>query len=104
MLFQPGVAAHQILHALGFWHTHTRYDRDDYVTVEWDNIMTEYRARFDIVDASLHNPFGLPYDYASLMHYSGKVSKMHCYSNAVKLKLAVFQWRSQVLMLEGAST
>ena len=26
------------MHTLGFFHEHSRYDRDNYVTVNWNNI------------------------------------------------------------------
>lgn len=30
--------AHELIHALGFWHMHCAADRDKYVKVLWDNI------------------------------------------------------------------
>jgi astacin len=38
-LFQPiGVAVHETLHALGLLHQHVRGDRDDHLTINWENI------------------------------------------------------------------
>lgn len=33
-----GNIVHEIAHALGFFHEHSRPDRDEYVSVLWDNV------------------------------------------------------------------
>ncbi|XP_069830102.1 hatching enzyme 1.2-like [Dendropsophus ebraccatus] len=61
-----GVIQHEAMHNLGFYHEHTRKDRDDYIDILWENIEPGFSDSFDIVKS---NTLHLSYDYASVMHY-----------------------------------
>ena len=63
-----GTIQHEFLHALGFTHEQNRPDRDDYVTINLDNIIEKYRHNFDKRFAS--KDLGAPYEYGSVLHYS----------------------------------
>ncbi|MGP9799495.1 M12 family metallopeptidase [Rheinheimera sp. NSM] len=60
---------HEILHALGFFHEHTRPDRDDFITVHWNNISSEYQVDYNKLTANIAVTGA--YDYSSVMHYRG---------------------------------
>ena len=58
---------HEFIHSLGFYHEHTRPDRDNYVTINWKNIESENVGQFITHKTSL--TFNVPYDGKSIMHY-----------------------------------
>ncbi|KAK6053827.1 astacin [Cooperia oncophora] len=66
---QVGTAAHEIGHALGFFHTHSRHDRDKYITVDKENIKPDWLDQFLLETPETNNNYDLTYDYGSLMHY-----------------------------------
>ncbi|XP_036378114.1 meprin A subunit beta [Megalops cyprinoides] len=61
---------HEFLHALGFWHEQSRADRDDYVTIMWDQITEGKEHNFNTYDDTVSSSLNVPYDYGSMMHYS----------------------------------
>ncbi|KAI8490931.1 hypothetical protein Bbelb_313500 [Branchiostoma belcheri] len=63
-----GIIIHELIHAVGFWHEHSRPDRDTWVEILWNNIMKDKEHNFDKRTES--STLDLPYDYGSVMHYS----------------------------------
>ncbi|MCA9295112.1 MAG: M12 family metallopeptidase, partial [Phycisphaerales bacterium] len=60
------VVVHELLHVLGLWHEHQRPDRDTYIDVIEERIISEFAFNFTIVPDA--NAFG-PFDFDSVMHY-----------------------------------
>uniref|UniRef100_A0A8C2JZ80 Metalloendopeptidase n=1 Tax=Cyprinus carpio TaxID=7962 RepID=A0A8C2JZ80_CYPCA len=65
-----GIVEHEFLHALGFWHEQSRSDRDDYVTIMWEQIKEGHKHNFNLHNETVSSSLGVPYDYGSVMHYS----------------------------------
>ncbi|KAM9852598.1 hatching enzyme 1.2-like [Aulostomus maculatus] len=63
------IVQHELLHALGFHHEQVRSDRDDYITVLFENIRAGLESQFVKEDT---NNLGSPYDFNSVMQYSNK--------------------------------
>ena len=71
----------------GFWHEHQRYDRDNYVKINFENIKEGAEDNFLKREEKYSETFEkdliskIPYDYCSLMHYPE-------YAAAYKINLA----------------
>ncbi len=62
-----GATIHEIGHAFGLWHEQSREDRDQFITINWQNITPGREHNFNqhITDGDDYDP----YDYGSIMHY-----------------------------------
>jgi len=76
-----GNIIHETLHSLGFWHEHSRPDRDDYVEFRKENLQSpSFEANFQ--KSFRVNSLGSPYDFASIMHYPKNAFSLQPYNSA----------------------
>ncbi|GAV04358.1 hypothetical protein RvY_14646 [Ramazzottius varieornatus] len=69
-LTEVGVVSHELLHVLGFYHEHTRLDRDEFIDVLWNNMENGREVNFHKRSPGTIDSLGKSYDYNSVMHYS----------------------------------
>ena len=75
---------HELLHTLGFVHEHTRPDRDDFISINYDNIEPGEEKNFekrphgtsDFFEKGSVDSKNTPYDVLSLLHYGPQVRSM----------------------------
>lgn len=65
-----GIVVHELGHVVGFWHEHTRPDRDQHVQIIAKNIMAGQEYNFNKLTKDEVNSLGLAYDYDSILHYA----------------------------------
>lgn len=64
-----GVTMHEMMHAVGFWHEQSRYDRDQYVEIMWENIQPGKEHNFNKYNLNRIDYLNEVYDLESIMHY-----------------------------------
>ncbi|XP_034178612.1 seminal metalloprotease 1 [Osmia lignaria lignaria] len=65
-----GVIVHELMHAVGFYHQQSAADRDEWVTINWENVKPGKEHNFNKYDNRTVTDYGIGYDYTSVMHYS----------------------------------
>nr|Q21179.1 RecName: Full=Zinc metalloproteinase nas-18; AltName: Full=Nematode astacin 18; Flags: Precursor [Caenorhabditis elegans] len=68
-----GTAVHELMHALGVIHTHSRLDRDNFLNINLTNVSKEMMHNYAIFNQSTNV---VPYEYGSTMHYYANISTM----------------------------
>lgn len=62
-------AIHELGHAIGLWHEHSRSDRDDFLEILWDNIKPGSEHNFLKLKPWENNLLDEKFDYKSIMLY-----------------------------------
>uniref|UniRef100_A0A0K0EVV2 Zinc metalloproteinase n=1 Tax=Strongyloides venezuelensis TaxID=75913 RepID=A0A0K0EVV2_STRVS len=63
------IVLHETMHALGMIHEMSRHDRNSYIKLNYQNIDYDVIYNSQPYHLSKATPYGLKYDYGSLMHY-----------------------------------
>jgi len=66
---QEWMPVHELGHVLGFFHEHERWDRDQFLTIHYENIKPGRASDYDWIPKTNWIVSTLPYDYQSIMHY-----------------------------------
>ncbi|RCN35171.1 astacin [Ancylostoma caninum] len=65
-----GTVCHEIAHALGFYHTQSRSDRDNYININYANVQGSLQYNFQKLTPATEKHYGMAYDYGSVMQYN----------------------------------
>lgn len=79
-----GIVVHELGHVVGFWHEHTRPDRDHHVQIITKNIMTGQEYNFNKLSEEEVNSLGLSYDFDSIMHYARNTFSKGTYMDTIQ--------------------
>ncbi|KAG8178329.1 hypothetical protein JTE90_026297 [Oedothorax gibbosus] len=67
-----GTVLHELMHAIGFPHEQKRPDRDDYITIHWENIKRGSEPQFRKLKRHEYEWSEFPFDFNSIMMYDDK--------------------------------
>ncbi|GMR52556.1 hypothetical protein PMAYCL1PPCAC_22751, partial [Pristionchus mayeri] len=92
-----GTICHELSHTFGFFHVQSRYDRDTYVTIDFNNILTGNSHNFNLESADKTVLRDFPYEFGSNMHYYHKDFAAN-YSKPVIYAKAGYQMYQESMM------
>ncbi|XP_018429646.1 PREDICTED: tolloid-like protein 2 [Nanorana parkeri] len=83
-----GIVVHELGHVVGFWHEHTRPDRDEHVTIVRENIqpfvvIAGQEYNFLKMEPGEVNSLGETYDFDSIMHYARNTFSRSVYFDTI---------------------
>ena len=85
------IIIHEFIHAIGFTHEQSRFDRDSYVTINWENVKGgKNNTNFRKVKKNWLT-FNTTYDGKSVMHYPANLSSSNG-KNTMISKVCLFYW------------
>lgn len=85
-----GIILHELMHVIGFYHLHQRWDRDKYLHIHWQNINPRFLPNFQLL--SKHdNRVDAAFDYNSIMLYGSTAFSTMPWMNTMTPKFPGFQ-------------
>ena len=79
------------MHAIGFWHEQSRYDRDSHVYINWQNILPSATFNFMKFSPSQISTLNAPYDTCSVMHYGERAFSWNGFPTITKRRFSKCQ-------------
>ena len=67
--FNNGSVLHELMHVLGFYHEHSRPDRDEYLNIFLENVQPEKKNNFIKLTNQHYRLVNDNFDYESIMIY-----------------------------------
>ncbi|XP_070576117.1 bone morphogenetic protein 1-like [Ptychodera flava] len=87
--FHKTTPMHEFMHAVGFAHEQSRTDRDTYVYIVLENIISGMEHNFDRYEEDYIQDLGSSYDYFSIMHYHDTAFTVNGESTIIPLQSGI---------------
>uniref|UniRef100_A0A8C2FPT7 Metalloendopeptidase n=1 Tax=Cyprinus carpio TaxID=7962 RepID=A0A8C2FPT7_CYPCA len=91
-----GIVVHELGHVIGFWHEHTRPDRDEHVDIFRENIQPGQEYNFIKMEPDDVDSLGEVYDFDSIMHYARNTFSRGIYLDTMLPKYEVDRVRPPI--------